>query len=155
MTPAINLLNKKKLPYQILKYVHDTSAPAYGLEAAEKLSLPVNSVFKTLVVELDGKSCAVALIPVNQKLSMKKLAKAAGSKKASMIRPEDAERITGYQVGGVSPLGQKKALPTWLHVSAQWLQRMYVSGGRRGLEIEISPPDLIGLVRGKVADLTE
>lgn len=155
MTPAINLLKKKKIGHQVLKYSHDANAPSYGLEAAEKLNLDPNQVFKTLVVELDNQQLAVAILPVNQQLSLKKMAKACNSKKAQMARPDDVARSSGYILGGVSPLAQKKALPTCLHNSAEAFAQIYVSAGRRGLEVALSAADLLQLTRGQAWDLID
>lgn len=153
MTPAIQLLKKKKIPHKILKYQHDPTAASYGLEATEKLGLDPLTVFKTLVVELDKQQWAVCIIPVEEKLSMKAVAKAAGAKKAAMAKPDDVERMTGYILGGVSPLGQKKRLPTLLHQSAESLPIIHVSAGRRGLEVALSPQALCGCAQCKVAVL--
>ncbi len=154
MTPAINLLKKNKTPHSILKYQHDPAAPSYGLEATEKLGLNPATVFKTLVVELDKQQWAVCILPVAEKLSMKAAAKAAGAKKAGMAKPQDVERMTGYILGGVSPLGQKKRLPTFIHYSATALETMHVSAGRRGLEVALTPADLSRATGGHFAPLT-
>ncbi|MCK7597147.1 Cys-tRNA(Pro) deacylase [Microbulbifer sp. CAU 1566] len=153
MTPAINTAKKARICYQVHEYQHDVSAPSYGLEAAEKLSLAPARVFKTLVVSLDGKSLAVAIVPVQSQLSMKLIAKAAGVKKAAMADKDAVMRSSGYVLGGVSPLGQKKQLPTFLHCSAESEATIFVSAGRRGLEIELAPKDLLQLTRGKFAPL--
>jgi len=142
MTPAINLLRQQKITHQVHEYSHDPGAASYGLEAAEKLGLDPQQVFKTLVVQIDGKSLAVAIIPVAAKLGMKQIAKATGGKKAEMADPAAVERSTGYVLGGVSPLGQKRRLPTWIDSSAASLPSIHISAGRRGLEIEIAPDDL-------------
>ena len=155
MTPAVALLKKKGVEHAVLQYSHDANAPSYGLGAAEKLALSAALVFKTLVVELDTGKLAVAILPVTHTLNMKKVAKAMGTKKAHMAKPEQVERTSGYVLGGVSPLGQKKALPTVLHSSAQPLPKMYVSGGRRGLEIALAPSSLLALTRGIVAYITD
>ena len=155
MTPAINLAKKKKIAHQIHEYTHDADSESYGLEAAEKMGVDVASVFKTLVVQLDGKELAVGILPVSDLLSMKLIAKAAGAKKAVMATPADVERSTGYVLGGVSPLGQKKRLKTVLDASAEQLSTIYVSAGRRGLEIELSPDDLLKLVGGSLAELCQ
>ncbi|WOX06032.1 Cys-tRNA(Pro) deacylase [Microbulbifer pacificus] len=153
MTPAINSATKAKISYQIHEYSHDPAAESYGLEAAEKLGLDPKQVFKTLVVSLDGKSLAVAILPVETQLNMKLIAKAAGAKKAAMADKNDVMRSSGYVLGGVSPLGQKKLLPTFLHHSAEAQPTIFVSAGRRGLEIELAPQDLLQLTRGKFAEL--
>lgn len=153
MTPAITLLKKRKITHQVLKYTHEPDAPSYGLEAIEKLGLEAGTVFKTLIVELDSKELVVGLVPVNNKLNIKAIAKAAGAKKATMASPERVERSSGYILGGVSPLGQKKTLRTFIDESAASLPAMHVSAGRRGLEIQITPTDLQQLTRAQFAPL--
>ncbi|EGQ9311139.1 TPA: Cys-tRNA(Pro) deacylase [Vibrio vulnificus] len=155
MTPAINLAKKKKVPHTIHEYQHDPRAASYGLEAAEVLGQDPKKVFKTLLFCLNGeaKNLAVAIIPVDQKLNLKLAAKAANGKKADMADPEIAQKTTGYVVGGISPLGQKKALPTFLHISAEQQETICVSAGKRGLEIELAPKDLLMLTRGHFAEL--
>lgn len=148
MTPAINFAKKHKIEYQVHAYEHDPAAPSFGLEAAEKLGLAPARVFKTLVVELDGKELAVAVIPVNAKLDLKRFAKAMGCKKAAMAEQRKVERSTGYVLGGVSPLGQKKPLKTLLDESARQFPTIFVSAGRRGLDIELKPDDLVRLTQG-------
>lgn len=142
MTPAINQARKAKVGHQVHAYQHDPSSDSYGTEAVEKLGLAPEQVFKTLVVSLDGKTLAVGVVPVAGKLSLKQIAKAAGAKKAAMADPAEVERATGYVLGGVSPLGQKKRLPTFIDESAVQFASIHVSAGRRGLEIELSPEDL-------------
>ncbi|HFQ5129718.1 TPA: Cys-tRNA(Pro) deacylase [Vibrio vulnificus] len=155
MTPAINLAKKKKVPHTIHEYQHDPRATSYGLEAAEVLGQDPKKVFKTLLFCLNGeaKNLAVAIIPVDQKLNLKLAAKAANGKKADMADPEIAQKTTGYVVGGISPLRQKKALPTFLHISAEQQETICVSAGKRGLEIELAPKDLLTLTRGHFAEL--
>lgn len=148
MTPAIDLVKKHKISHNIHEYSHDATSESYGLEAAEKLGVPGERVFKTLVVSLDNKSLVVGVVPVESMLSMKLIAKAAGAKKAVMAKPSDVERSTGYVLGGVSPLGQKKNLNTFIDSSALNYDTIYVSAGRRGLEIELAPEDLKVLVNG-------
>ncbi|MCG3732399.1 Cys-tRNA(Pro) deacylase [Vibrio cincinnatiensis] len=157
MTPAINLVKKKKVAHTIHQYEHDPSHASYGLEAAEALGQDPNTVFKTLLFCLNGeeKNLAVAVIPVAQKLNLKLAAKAAKAKKTEMANPDIAQKTTGYVVGGISPLGQKKSLPTFIHNSAQSLATMCVSAGKRGLEIELAPSDLAMLTRGLFADLCQ
>lgn len=142
MTPAINALQKAKVNFKIHEYHHDPAAEPYGLEAAEKLGVEASRVFKTLVVLLDGKDYAVGVLPVSSMLSMKHIAKAAGAKKAVMANKVDVERITGYVLGGVSPLGQKKRLKTYIDASAQTQKSIFISAGKRGLEVELSALDL-------------
>ncbi|MGB5793906.1 Cys-tRNA(Pro) deacylase [Poseidonibacter sp.] len=146
MTPAINLLKKNKCEYKILKYEHDPLNTNYGLEAVEKLKLDENQVFKTLLVELSPKELAVAVIPVCKQLSLKEIANALKSKKAIMADKAEAQKVTGYLLGGISPLGQKKRLKTIIDESAKNYDCIYVSGGKRGLDIEVKPNDLIKLL---------
>ncbi|MDA9556183.1 Cys-tRNA(Pro) deacylase [Vibrio sp.] len=155
MTPAINLAKKKKVSFSIHEYEHDSRSESYGLEAASALGLNPSQVFKTLLFELNGeaKNMAVAILPVDQKLNLKLAAKAAKSKKADMADPKVAQNITGYLVGGISPLGQKKALPTFIHDSALTQNSIMVSAGKRGLEIELSPQDLAELTRAHFCNL--
>lgn len=150
MTPAINLAQKSGITFAIHEYQHDPAAESYGEEAAQKLGLDPARVFKTLVVSLGGKNLAVAVIPVAQKLDLKLMAKVLGAKKVEMADKSDVERVTGYVVGGVSPLGQKKTLPTVVDESAQTFETIFVSAGRRGLEIELSAADLCALTKGRM-----
>lgn len=155
MTPAINILKKNKIAHTVHPYTHDPSSDAYGVEAAEKLGVAEDQVFKTLVVNLDNKALAVAVIPVSSMLSMKRMAKAGGAKKVTMATPADVARSTGYVLGGVSPLGQKKRLKTILDASAKERPTIYVSAGRRGLQIELSPSELASLVDGAFAEICQ
>jgi Cys-tRNA(Pro)/Cys-tRNA(Cys) deacylase len=155
MTPAINLARKKQIPHVVHEYAHDSAAESYGLEAAENMGVPADRVFKTLVVSLDNKELAVGVVPVSSMLSMKHIAKAAGAKKAAMAAQADVERSTGYVLGGVSPLGQKKRLKTIIDASAEKYPTIYVSAGRRGLEIELSPDDLRKLVNGMFVNICQ
>jgi Cys-tRNA(Pro)/Cys-tRNA(Cys) deacylase len=153
MTPAINVLKKAGVPYKMHEYDHDPSAESYGLEAALKLGVPEERVFKTLVVGLDGGPLAVGILPVSSKLNMKLFAKAAGAKKAAMASKPDVQRATGYVLGGVSPLGQKRRLRTFIDASAAAHSTIIVSAGRRGLDVELDPQDLKTLTNGTFADL--
>jgi Cys-tRNA(Pro)/Cys-tRNA(Cys) deacylase len=153
MTPATKILDKAKVKYTLHEYQHDANCAAFGLEAADKLNLSVDAVFKTLVAELDSGQLVVAIIPVDKKLNMKRLAKAVGAKKAAMAAPGKVQRSTGYILGGVSPIGQKKRLPTFIDISASQLPQMYVSGGRRGLDIQLAPQDLQILTQAKLTEL--
>ena len=153
MTPAINLAKKAKITYNIHAYEHDEASESYGLEASEKLAVPEGQVFKTLVVSLDSQELAVGVVPVSCMLNMKSMAKAVGAKKAVMATQADVERATGYVLGGVSPLGQKKRLKTVIDASAQNHTTIYVSAGRRGLEIELDPNDLAKLVNGAFSEI--
>mgnify|MGYP000347165871 CR=1 FL=1 len=153
MTPGIIAAKKNKISHRVHEYCHDESSESYGLEAAEKMGVPEERVFKTLVVSLDSKELVVGVIPVSSMLSMKLIAKAAGAKKASMADKSDVERSTGYVLGGISPLGQRKRLRTIIDSSAKKYSTVYVSAGRRGLEIELSPDDLSKLTSGAIAEI--
>lgn len=155
MTPAINTVKKAKIVHAIHEYSHDPASQSYGSEAAEKLGIPEERVFKTLVVSLDRKQLAVAVVPVSSMLSMKLVAKAAGAKKADMADQIEVERATGYVLGGVSPLGQKKRLPTFIDETAKEFPTIYVSAGRRGLEIELHAEDLKNLTSAAFANLRQ
>jgi Cys-tRNA(Pro)/Cys-tRNA(Cys) deacylase len=131
-------------PYRLHAYAHDPAAPSYGEEAAEALGVPPERVFKTLLAEVDGQ-LTVAVVPVAGSLDLKALAAATGGKRAAMADPAAAERATGYVRGGISPLGQRRRLPTVLDASAEDHATVYVSAGRRGLEVELSPLVLAAL----------
>ncbi|HWK53909.1 MAG TPA: Cys-tRNA(Pro) deacylase [Hyphomicrobiales bacterium] len=154
MTPAIDLARKQRISHHVHAYEHDPASESYGLEAAEKLGVTPERVFKTLVVSLDNGKLAVGLVPVCALLNMKQIAKAARAKKAAMADKALVERSTGYVLGGVSPLGQKKRLPTYIDDSALGFPTLFVSAGRRGLEIELTPQDLCALTQGSFAPLT-
>lgn len=155
MTPGIEVAKKAKVMHQVHEYSHDPASESYGLEAVEKLGVPAGQVFKTLVVSLDGRELAVGVVPVASMLSMKLIARALGAKKAAMALRTDVERATGYVLGGVSPLGQKKRLRTVIDSSATSHATIYVSAGRRGLEIELGPEDLRRLANGMFADICQ
>ncbi|WP_201534489.1 Cys-tRNA(Pro) deacylase [Psychrobacter ciconiae] len=155
MTPAINLADKLKLSYRIHEFDHDASAASFGLEAAAKMKVDGAQIFKTLVVQTDSKALAVAIIPVTTTLNFKKMAKALGCKKVQLAEPNLVLKSTGYVLGGVSPLGQKKRLPTVIDDSATNFATIFVSAGRRGLEIELSPNDLATALTAKFADIGE
>ncbi|MUL03666.1 Cys-tRNA(Pro) deacylase [Aliivibrio fischeri] len=153
MTPATKLLRKAKIEHQVLEYHHDPKAQAYGLEAAEKLGLDQKEVFKTLVVQVDEKELVVGIIPVAEQLSMKLIAKAVKGKKAKMADPAVVQKTTGYVLGGVSPLGQKKRLKTVIDITAESLESIYVSGGKRGLDIGLAPKDLQQVLNAQFLDI--
>ncbi|OOW12654.1 Cys-tRNA(Pro) deacylase [Acinetobacter sp. MF4640] len=154
MTPATKLLKANKVDFSIHEYEHDANAKSFGLEAAEKLNLRVEEVFKTLLVT-DEKNYFVAILPVHHQLNLKKVAQAVGAKKLKMSDPKDAERLTGYLVGGISPVGQKKRLKTVIDQSAQQLEKLYVSGGKRGLDIGLKPQDLAKVLSATFADVLD
>ncbi|MBU2098738.1 MAG: Cys-tRNA(Pro) deacylase [Gammaproteobacteria bacterium] len=153
MTPGINVAKKAGIHYKIHEYSHDPAHTSYGLEAAEKMAVSPERVFKTLVVALETKELVTAVVPVSAMLNMKQIAKAAGAKKAAMASAADVQRSSGYVLGGVSPLGQKKLLRTFIDNSATQFSSIFVSAGRRGLEIELSATDLVALTRATLADI--
>lgn len=140
-TPATVALTRAGIPFTVHAYDHDPTATSYGLEAAEALRLDPATVFKTLLADVDGR-LVVGIVPVAGQLDLKALAAAVGGKKASLADPAVAERVTGYVVGGISPIGQKRPLETVLDVSAHDHGQVYVSGGRRGLDVGLAPGDL-------------
>ena len=139
MTPALDLLKKVRAEHRVHSYEHDPKAASYGLEAAEKLNLEPAQVFKTLLASSEKSELLVAVVPVVGSLDLKALAQAAGVKKVEMADPAAAQRATGYLLGGISPLGQKKRLRTFIDKSAEGFSTIYVSAGRRGLEVELAP----------------
>lgn len=151
MTPAVNAARKAGIPFTLHEYRHDPRAESYGLEAAEALGLDVARVFKTLVAAAEGKGLWVAVVPVAGLLDLKALAEAAGAKRATMADPKAAERATGYVVGGISPLGQRQRLSMAVDASALQFDTIFVSAGRRGLEIELAPADLVRLCGATIA----
>lgn len=151
MTPAVTAVKKAKVPYRIHQYEHDTAIASYGEEAAQKLGIATARVFKTLVIAVDDNKFAVGIVPVSHQLDLKRFAKALGAKKAAMAQAADAQKMTGYVLGGISPLGQKRQLETVIDASAKAFTTIFVSAGRRGLEIELSPDDLRALTKGKFA----
>ena len=145
MTPAVKVLKRHKVNYELLSYQHDVKSAAYGLEVVEKLQLNAEQVFKTLVIITDCQQLVVALVPVNKKLNFKNMAKVLSVKKVKMADVKQVENSTGYILGGVSPLGQKRALHTVIDKNAQNFELIYISGGKRGLEVALSPHDLAAL----------
>jgi len=152
-TPATTFLKAKKIAFDLLEYAHDPRAEAYGLEAAEKLGLDPGSVFKTLVVADGAKAHALVLVPVARKLGLPLAAKALGWKRAEMGDKADAQRITGYVLGGISPFGTKRPLPVVADAALLLPEKIHVSGGRRGLEIRLAPADLVAALGAVVAPI--
>lgn len=152
MTPAVEAAKAAGVAFELLSYEHDPRAVAYGMEAAEVLGLAPGSVFKTLVAKVDGR-LVVGVVPVASHLDLKALAAAVGGRKAEMAPPAEAERATGYVVGGISPLGQKRRLPAVIDESVLALPVIHVSAGRRGLEIALAPTDLVRLSGAAVAPI--
>jgi Cys-tRNA(Pro)/Cys-tRNA(Cys) deacylase len=151
-TPATVALERAGVVFTVHPYEHDPAAASYGLEAAEQLGLDPGSVFKTLVAEVDGR-LVVGIVPVSGQLDLKALATVVGGKRAAMAEPAMAERTTGYVLGGISPLGQKKRLPTVIDGSALERSMVYVSAGRRGLDLGLAPQDLIDLLDASIAPI--
>lgn len=152
-TPATLALDKAKVAYELHTYDYDPDAPRVGLHAAESLGAPPSQVLKTLMTQVDGKPvCAV--LASDQEVAMKKLAAAVGGKSAQMMKPADAERLTGYRVGGVSPFGQKRPVPTVVDEAALAHAQVFVNGGQRGLQVRLAPGDIVSTLLAKVAALT-
>lgn len=149
-TPATTLLERSGVRYTVHSYDHNPSVRSYGMEAAIALGVAPESVFKTLLAEVDGE-LVVAVVPVCGSLELKALASAHGGKRAGMAASAAAERATGYVVGGISPLGQRRRLPTIVDISAMECETIYVSAGRRGLDVELAPAHLIRLTAAKTA----
>lgn len=152
-TPATVALDRAGIAYQLRGYDHDPRATSYGIEAAVALGVEPARVFKTLLVQVDDRALAVGIVPVDRQLDLKAIAAAVGGKRAAMAQRPVAERTTGYVVGGISPIGQKRALPTVLDSSAQEFDTVLVSGGRRGLDLELSPDDLIRATDARTAPI--
>ncbi|MEG3753750.1 Cys-tRNA(Pro) deacylase [Psychromonas arctica] len=153
MTPAIKVAEKHKIAFQVHQYKHDKKHESYGLEAAEKMNVDPKQVFKTLVVDLD-KQLVVAILPVTEQLNLKAVANALKGKKAQMANKNDVLRSSGYVLGGVSPLGQKKQLTTVIDETAKSYSDIYVSAGKRGLEIQLNAEDLASILSASFVALT-
>lgn len=153
-TPATTFLKSRGVAFDLLEYEHDPRAAAYGLEACEKLGLDPSAVFKTLVVCDEAKAHALALVPAAERLSLPAAARALGWKRAAMADPAAAQRLTGYVLGGISPFGTKRPLPVVADATLLGLERVHVSGGRRGLEIGLAPTDLAASLSAVVAEIT-
>ena len=147
------MVRKAKIAHDVLAYDHDPTAESYGREAVDLLQLDPASVFKTLVADAEGVGLVCAVVPVLMMLDLKALADAVGARRVRMADPAAAERATGYVVGGISPLGQKKQLPVVVDASALAFERVHVSAGRRGLELSLAPMDLVKLARGRTGPI--
>lgn len=153
MTPAIKILKTCRIQFQAHEYEHDGSADSYGMEAAEKLGIDPDRIFKTLVVETENKVMVVGIVPVSHQLDTKAMAKAFGAKKVKMADGKMVEKVTGYVLGGVSPIGQKKKLATIIDDMAKNFETIFVSAGRRGLQIELTTEDLRRLTNATLATI--
>jgi Cys-tRNA(Pro)/Cys-tRNA(Cys) deacylase len=149
-TPATVALTRAGIPFTSHAYDHDPRSTSFGEEAAAALGLRTDEVFKTLLAMVDGRP-VVGIVPVSGTLDLKALAAVAGGRRAEMADMATAQRLTGYVVGGISPIGQKRALPTYLDETAQLLDTVYVSGGRRGLDLGLAPDDLLAVTDGTYA----
>ena len=152
MTPAIRELEAAQIAFSVHEYERGDTLHDFGIEAANELGLDPDQVFKTLLVTVDGDQ-AVAIVPVSGKLSLKAVGRGLGAKRVEMCDPAVAERITGYVRGGISPFGQKKRLPTVIDEMSLAFDRIYVSGGKRGLDVAVAPADLVALLDATVADI--
>lgn len=153
MTPAVDALTSANVAFTLHEYDHDRNAVSYGLEAAEMLGVEADRVFKTLLASLDGR-LVVGVVPVTARLDLKALARALGGSRAEMAEVRAAERATGYVAGGISPFGQKRAHPTVVDETVQLWDTVYVSGGRRGLDLEIAPDDLVEVTGAILRDIS-
>lgn len=153
MTPAIDIAKQQNIAYTIHEYQHDPKTSSFGEEASVKLGVAAEQVFKTLVTETPDGELIVGVLPVSSQLNLKRFARAVSVKKIHLANKEKVQRATGYVTGGVSPIGQKKLLRTVIDSSAQGFSTIYVSAGRRGLEIELSPSDLGRLCMASYADI--
>lgn len=151
-TPATLALDAAGVAYEVHTYDYDPDAPKIGLAAAQALGVEPDQVLKTLMVLADGKP-ACAVIPSDREVSMKKLAAALGAKSASMMKPPEAERLTGFKVGGISPLGGRKAVPTVIEEEAQLYDLVFVNGGGRGVQVKLTPDDLARVSQGVFAPI--
>lgn len=154
MTPAVLALEASGLDFRIVEYEHDPDADSYGDEAAEATGADPSQIFKTLLAELPDGELVVGVVPVVSSLDLKAIARAAGAKKAAMAEPAAAERRTGYVVGGISPFGQRQRHRTFVDESAELWDEIYVSGGRRGLEVVVTSDAFTGLLDAAFVDLT-
>ncbi|GJD55272.1 Cys-tRNA(Pro) deacylase [Methylobacterium dankookense] len=152
-TPATRALDKAGIPYSLHAYAYDPDAPRIGLQAAEALGVGPDRVLKTLMAAVDGKPVCL-LVASDREVSMKRVAAAFGGKSAAMLKPPEAERLTGYHVGGISPLGQKRTVPTLIDSgSLDTDEEIHVNGGGRGLQIRLRPADLVAVLQARTAAL--
>ncbi|KMO27308.1 Cys-tRNA(Pro) deacylase [Methylobacterium aquaticum] len=152
-TRATQALVRAGIPHSVHTYEYDPEAPRIGLQAAEAIGVSPGVVFKTLMATVDGKPVCV-LVPSDREVSLKKLAAAFAGKSAAMMRPADAERLTGYHVGGISPLGQKRAVPTLVETAALAHPEVFVNGGQRGLQLRVKPEDLVRVLQARTEAVT-
>ncbi|WP_112663318.1 Cys-tRNA(Pro) deacylase [Microvirga flavescens] len=152
-TRATQALQKAGIAFDVATYNYDPNADRIGLQAAEAIGVEPARVLKTLMVEVDGKPACV-VVPSDREVNLKKLAGAFGGKSAQMMKPADAERITGYHVGGISPFGQKKRVPTLIDESAFAHERVFINGGQRGLQVNLDPRDALKAIEAKSASVT-
>ena len=151
-TTATAALDRAGIPFTVHEYAHDPRAASYGQEASSALGVPADRVFKTLIAAVDG-TLVAGVVPVEGQLDLKALASAVGGKRAVMAEVTAAERATGYVAGGISPVGQRKRLPVVIDASALAFSTVFCSGGRRGLEIELAPADLVRAAKATVASI--
>jgi Cys-tRNA(Pro)/Cys-tRNA(Cys) deacylase len=152
VTPATRALTAAKVPFTVHAYDYDADAARIGLQAAAELGEDPARVLKTLMASVDGRPVCV-IVPSDTEVSMKKLAAAFGGKSAQMMKPADAERITGYKVGGISPFGQRRAIETAIEQRALAHDHVYLNGGQRGLQVKLNPADARRLLNANAADL--
>jgi Cys-tRNA(Pro)/Cys-tRNA(Cys) deacylase len=151
-TRATMALDRARVAYTLHSYRYDPDAERIGMQAAESLGVAPETVLKTLMAQVDGKPVCV-IVPSDREVSMKRLAAAFGAKSAQMMRPDDAERLTGYHVGGISPFGQKKSVPTAIEIAALTHESVFINGGQRGLQVRLRPADACDVLKAKAAPL--
>lgn len=149
-TRATQALQRAGVTFTVHAYEYDPNAERIGLQAAEAIGADPNCVLKTLMVQVDGKPACV-VVPSDREVNLKKLAAALGGKAAQMMKPADAERLTGYHVGGISPFGQKKRVPTLIEQSALAHEEVFINGGQRGLQVKLKPGDAVAALEAKIA----
>ena len=151
-TRATMALDRARVPYTLHSYSYDPDAERIGMQAAESLGVAPEIVLKTLMAQVDGKPVCV-IVPSDREVSMKRLAAAFGAKSAQMMRPDDAERLTGYHVGGISPFGQKKSVPTTIEIAALTHESVFINGGQRGLQVRLNPADARDALKARAVPL--